>query len=192
MNLNPRAYSLSAALLGALALSACSIPNETATRAATVATGNISNSEAIGVMRNLNNGEIEQAELALQRSETRAVREVAERIRDDHREANGRIDRMLQSGLRSEESPLSRGLSAQANAIRSELNDKYGTEFDCLYLQKQIEQHRLALETVRNDLLPDIQTEEVRQYLETAAGSLEQHQRAATTARQGITQCPRM
>lgn len=173
----------------ALMLSACSLPNSTATKTAAKASGNFSDGEILQVLRTLNEGEIAQAQLAAQKSNNQELQDAAERIIQDHQQNNQRIDSMAQSGIELEKSPLSRGLELQTEEIREELAELSGTEFECTYLEKQVEQHQLALETVRAELLPDAENAQVRRLLSSTAPALQHHLQEAQETLNNLTQC---
>src|SRR5690606_35877498 len=122
--------------------------------AAAAVSGDLSDGEILRVMEVLNTGAIGQAELAMEKSSNGEVQDTAEMIVREHSSNNERIQSISQSAnLQLEESPLSRGLSLQANQITDELQELSGQAFECTYLEKQIELHALALETVQNDLV---------------------------------------
>lgn len=173
----------------ALGLSACSLPNSTATKTAAKASGSFSDGEILQVLQTLNEGEIAQAQLATQKSNNREIQETAEHIIRDHTQNNQRIQSMAQSGMKLEKSPLSRGLELQTEEIREDLAELSGTEFECTYLEKQIEQHQLALDTVRSELLPDAESPQVRRLLTNTAPGLQQHLQSAQETRNSIPQC---
>lgn len=173
----------------AVGLSGCSLPNSTATKTAAKASGSFSDGEILQVLRTLNEAEIAQAQLAAQKSNKQEIKETAEHIIKDHTQNNERIDSMAQAGIKLEKSPLSRGLKLQTEEIRENLTDLNGTEFECTYLEKQIEQHQLALDTVRSELLPDAKSPQVRRLLSTTAPALEQHLQSAQNTRDAIPQC---
>lgn len=176
-------------VMAMLTLSACSSPSAPVTKTAATLSGSLSDGEILQVLRNLNNGEILQAEMAMQRSTNRAVQDTAELIRRDHMQANDRIDNIARSGIELDKSPLSRGLDRQVNNVYEELVELSGTEFDCRYLQKQVEQHELALETVRSDLQPDAEDQQVKDLLSTAESGLQRHLEQARSAREEVPDC---
>lgn len=173
----------------ALLLSGCSYPSRTATSTAALASGTFSSGETLEVLRVLNDGEIAQAELAQDKTENDQVEDVAETIIDDHMKLNERIDDLIGRGIEPERSPLSRGLTRQARAIQEELEGLYGREFDCMYLTKQVEQHQLALDTLRNEVKPDTKDPEVEDLLDDAIEMLEHHREDAARVRADIRGC---
>lgn len=172
-----------------LSLCACSLPNATATKTAAKASGDLTDGEILQVLRTLNEGEIAQAQLAVEQSDNQQLQNAAERIIKDHQRNNQRIESMTQAGLQLEDSPLSRGLKLQTQQIKEQLSDLTGSEFDCAYLEKQIEQHQLALDTVRSELLPDAEDSQIQELLSATAPALEHHLEAAQETRQTMSEC---
>lgn len=173
----------------ALGVSACSLPNEPITHAAAEMSEPITSGQILQVLHALNQGEIEQAELALQRSDNPEVYKTAQLIIKDHAASNQRIAAVAQAiGVELEESPLSRGMQVQAGAIKEGLEDLSGAEFDRAYLENQVELHALALETARSQLLPNAQDPQVRYLLITAAPKLELHRLEAQESHASLPQ----
>jgi putative membrane protein len=181
-------------LVGALALgtTACSLPNEPVTTAAAEASEPMSSGEILHVLHVINEGEIQQARLALRKSDNPQVQQTARMLVEDHTASNQRIAAVANaSGARMEESPLSRGVQAQASEIRDQLAELSGREFDRAYLQNQVELHEVALDTVRSQLLPNAEDPQVKQLLTAAAPHLEQHLREAEQRHASLTERPR-
>jgi putative membrane protein len=176
----------------ALATSACSLPNKPATSAAATMSKPFSSGEILQVLHTLNNGEIKQAGLVFQRPTLPPVQKTAQMIIKDHTASNQRITAIAKaSGIKLEESPLSRGLQAQANSLTESLAKLSGDEFECTYLQKQVELHAIALDTVRSQLLPAAQDPQIRELLTTTAPGLEAHRQAAQQTHASMSECAR-
>jgi putative membrane protein len=172
-----------------LGISACNLPNEPITHAAAEMSEPITSGQILQVLYALNQGEIEQAELALQRSSNPEVYKTAQLIIKDHMVSNQRIVAIAQAiGVELEESPLSQGMQLQAGAIKEGLEALSGAEFDRAYLENQVELHALALETARSQLLPNAQDPQVKYLLMTAAPKLELHRQEAQESHASLAQ----
>lgn len=175
-----------------LGLTACSLPNATVTKGAAAVSKPLSNGEILQVLQTLNSGELKQAELVFKRPTLAEVQKTAQLIVKDHTASNQRIAAITKDGgIKLEESPLSRGLQAQMNQITEGMTKLSDTEFECTYLKKQVEQHALALDTVRKQLLPAAENPQVKELLTTAAPALEAHRQAAQKSYDSISECPR-
>jgi putative membrane protein len=176
----------------ALGISACSLPNAPATKAAAVVSKPFSSGEILNVLQTINAGELKQAQLVFQRPTLAEVQKTASIIIKDHTASNQKIAALAKAeNIKLDESPLSRGLQAQMNEIAENLTKASGDEFECMYLQKQVEQHALALDTVRKQLLPAAQHPQVKELLATAVPGLESHHQAAQKSLAGMPECRR-
>lgn len=184
-----RARLSSIAVIGlCLLVTACAGPSKTATEAAAVVSKPITTGETLQIIKTLNDGEIRQAELALERSPTNAVREVAQLILDNHKASNDKVAKLAEErGVELDKSPLSRGLEGQADRMYDKLKSQSGPEFDCHYLQGQQKLHAVALETLTRHVAPQAELADTRQLLSETAPTLEKHREAA---RQGIASLP--
>lgn len=186
-----RALPATLSLVGlSLLLLACAGPSKTATKAAATVSKPITVGETLQIIKTLNDGEIKQAELALERSPNDDVREVAQLILDDHNASNDDIQELAEEhGVALDKSPLSRGLEGQAERIYDDLKSKSGPDFDCLYLARQVELHEIALETVTKHLLPEAELRTTRELLSETAPKLDRHRQAARQALASMPGC---
>lgn len=183
-----------ALLIGALGLgaTACSMPNQPMTTAAAEASEPMGSGEILQVLHTINDGEIKQAQLALQKSDDPQVQSTARMIIEDHSASNERITALTDTtGANLKPSPLSQGIQKQASKIEDELTGLSGAEFDRTYLQKQVELHEVALDTVRTELLPNARDPRVRRLLSETTPKLERHQQEAEESYASISQRPR-
>lgn len=183
-----------ALLIGALGVgaAACSMPNRPMTSAAAEASERMDSGEILQVLHTINDGEIKQAQLALQKSDDPQVQATARMIIKDHSISNQRITALTDTtGANLKPSPLNQDIQAQASKIEDELTELSGAEFDRTYLQKQVELHEVALDTVRTELLPSAQDPRVRRLLSETTPKLERHQQEAEESYASISQRPR-
>jgi putative membrane protein len=172
----------------ALSATACSLPNKPATTAAAEVSEPMSSGEILGVLEAVNQGEIEQAYLALFKSDNPHVQEVARVMIEEHMLSNERIAFLAQNeGLNMKESPLSEGVLTQAQEIRANLAELSGREFDRRYLQNQVELHEVAIDTVRNQLLPSAEDQDIRQLLNSTVRRLNLHRGEARESYAAVT-----
>lgn len=161
----------------AIALTACGmVQNETTAQQAKPLT----DGEIAAVMHALNQGEIQQAELALQKSDNPEVISTAKMIIADHQN----MDRQTMSlagvpDIQPQENALSRSLRSQSKKTEEKLNKLSGSEFDHAYLEEQAKLHQQAIDTVQNELLPAAKSPQLRQQLTTAISTLQSHRQHA-------------
>lgn len=103
------------------------------------------------VLQTINEGETKQAHVALKRSTNQQVRTTAQHLNSDHNTLNQQLVSIVPAvGAKPDESMLSHGLRMQANATAEDLTGMSGQKLDCTCLQKQVEQHALSRNTIRN------------------------------------------
>jgi putative membrane protein len=169
-------------LLSATALSACGMMR-TETKTAAEQAKPLTDGEIAAVVHALNQGEIRQAELALQKSRNPEVIATAQTIITDHRD----MDRQTMAlagvaNIQPQENELSRSLRKQSQEMDKKLSELSGSEFDRAYLEGQAKMHKQAIDTVQNDLLPAAQDPRVRRLLTAAVPKLESHQQEAVAS----------
>lgn len=134
----------------------------------------------------INVGEIEQAELALDRSDDEAVRDLATMILEDHQAAEQRQQDLLAArDLAPIEHEVSMAVAAGAAEKTSQLQAARAGEFDRRYALVQVELHAQGLELLELaiDRAPDPAfapflvdvRDAVEHHLETAIDVAEQH-----------------
>lgn len=173
------------AVLATLVLAACGVMQRQTETAAEQAKP-LTDGEIAAVMHALNQGEIRQAELALQKSNNPKVIAIAQAIIADHRE----MDRKTMSlagvpNIQLQENALSRRLRQQSHATEQKLRTLSGSSFDRAYLEGQAKEHQQAIATIQQKLLPAAQSPRVREQLTAAVGTLQQHlQQAQATSKE--------
>jgi putative membrane protein len=145
--------------------------------------------QILQIVRSLNNAEIKQAEYVIDESNNAEVKSVAQSIINDHEQSNEKIDELVDGALSLDDSPLNETLATQAEATFEMLDELEGSQLDCRYLQAQIDQHELAIDTAKNDLLPDAQNAGVKAFLTESAPKLEHHLMSAQAALDGMAGC---
>lgn len=182
-----RFRTFAAAATLALGLSACGTTSTPDSKP--MASGKLLAGEILHVMHTINNGEIKQAGLALQRSENPYVLYYAQLMVADHMALNQRIAAIaVNNRWNMEESVLSRTFQTQSNDVLSGTARMMGKNFDCSYLQQQAKQHALSLNTLRQQLLPHADAPQVKELLTSAAPRLEHHMKLALDYHTGM-QC---
>jgi putative membrane protein len=163
--------------------------NANKTAGATAAKAMQTDGQILQVVRTLNNAEIDQAKHVMDESENPEVKVFAQAIINDHDASNDQINDLLDGALDLDDSPLNETLQEQTEDTKDMLAKLEGAQLDCQYLQKQIAQHQVALDTIKNDLTPDAQSAEVKQFLTASAPKLESHLQEAQEAVRGLDGC---
>ena len=135
--------------------------------------------QILQIFLTLNEGEIMQAEMALDESEDTTLSDIARTIISDHETANDRIEALSAAGMSLEDSELSAALQVESSAATESLGGITGAEFTCRYLALQREQHQHVLTQLLPQLEERAQSAEVKQLVTASAAMLERHLQAA-------------
>jgi putative membrane protein len=131
--------------------------------------------EIVAIARAINQGEVVTNQPAVQRAQTAAVRQFAERMVADHTAAN---ERLLALGITPQENQLSRQLTQSAQQTTQVLQQYPEATFGQAHMDSQVELHRYALNTFDNYLIPSSRSGRLRTLLQemrtTVAAHLEQ------------------
>ena len=165
----------------ALVLTACSTHKTVESQsAAALPPQTLLTGEILNILHVINNGEIKQGGLALQRSSDPYVLYMAQLLVQDHMALNQRVAALaVANGVKMEESVLSRTLHTQTNDILESEAKLSGKQFDCTFLKDQVDVHAMVGQLIREQLLPSATTPEVKELLIAAAPRFEYHRKQA-------------
>ena len=134
-----------------------------------------------------NTFDMETGQLALQRSHTKAVRELAQQFIHDHQAVRqqGRdlAKKLAVTPTPPKDFPLGR---QHAEAMR-ELRSKSGAEFDRAYVEHEITYHQAVLDAVTGTLLPAIKNSELKAFVEKVGPAFQGHLEAAKQLQKRLT-----
>lgn len=140
------------------------------------ATAQLSDPEIASVAVVANQNDISYAEIALQRSSNKAVREFANTMVKDH---NSVIDQAValvgRLNVTPEDNDLSKALTTQAEETVKTLNTVSKSNFDKTYIDNEVAYHEAVINAVKTVLIPDSQNEDLRELLEGVLPVLEVH-----------------
>jgi putative membrane protein len=126
----------------------------------------LSDANVASIVNSANNGEIQEAQLVLQRSSNPAVREFAQRMIADHTASNQRLQAVLSDiGV----APAPMGLTQQLDNSESQtlqsLGDRTGADLDRTYIDHQITVHQWLIESIDSMLIPSASNDKLEDYL---------------------------
>jgi predicted outer membrane protein len=127
------------------------------------------------VTRTINTGEIQQAELALDRAEDQEVIDLAQHILDDHTRAMQQEEQALEDLQYAPiDTTAARTLQTAATEATLELEQMRGAAFDREYTLLQVRMHASGLEVMNaaEEWVPD---NEFRTYAQDLRGSIQEH-----------------
>lgn len=128
--------------------------------------------EIAQVTEAVNSAEIDQAQLARQKSKNAKVRAFAAMMIEHHGEAKRK-----QADLKMSTAPstFSRNLSEESNTTLQTLRNASSADFDRTYLQAQVDGHQKVLDALDRDLIPQAQDNRLKGYLAELKPTVERH-----------------
>jgi putative membrane protein len=136
----------------------------------------LNDAQIAAVLDVANRGEIEQAELARERATAEPVRGYATAMITGHGAAAREQSQLLeQRGIRPEYNPAAGQLMDRSMQTQERLRNLQGAEFDRAYMQAQLDQHRLLLRMLDEELIPSAEDPQYRAFLEQLRGDVQAH-----------------
>ena len=122
--------------------------------------------QILAIVHVANQGEIEQAKLALSKTKDPRVKKLAAMMQKDHTAAD---DKALSMGKRDRieltPSKASAELESGANDNTQMLKGASGADFDKGYVDTQVKEHQDVLDTIDQKLVPNAKNADLRTYL---------------------------
>jgi putative membrane protein len=139
------------------------------------AQGTLDDGQVFALFDEANTADIWTARLALAKTRSAGVRQLASMVVADH-ESVQHMARELAKKLRVTVAPPPGDTSAEALAAALKaLQSKTDGEFDRAYLAHELSFHRAAIDAVRGTLLPAAKNAELRALLQNVLGGFEHH-----------------
>jgi len=135
----------------------------------------LSDGQILEVLSAVDRAEIEQAQVALTKSQSPRVREFAQHMVDQHGASLREGEQVAtSSSLTPSDSAASLDLKPKAAEVLQTLNSSDPASFDHAYMMSQIQQHEEVLKLLSDQMLPAASAPAVRQ-LATKAHAMVQH-----------------
>ena len=123
-------------------------------------------SQIVQIVISANDAEIDNGKLAQKRATNAEVKDFAKEIERTHKDANKQLhDLVRKQEIMKEKSQTSLGIDAIKDDTSKELKKISGNEFDRAYLTSQVSLHQMILTSLDQDLIPNAESKEVKQYL---------------------------
>ncbi len=124
--------------------------------------------------------DIEYAQIALQRSKNKVVREFAMEMVKDHKAVNDRALALVKKlGVTPEDNATSQAIAGQAATKRAALMKLSGTAFDRAYAENEVAYHSLVNQEVDTQLIPSASNGELKGLLQVGLKIFRGHQQHA-------------
>jgi putative membrane protein len=155
--LTTRNIALAAALF---ALTACA--SSARQPEATKASGP-SDAEIAAIVMAANSVDADMGDLAATRASSAEVRQFGKTMSTDHRAVNQAAGELVaRLKVTPAENAISRKLQTDGNAVRAELSNKTGIEFDRAYMTHEVEYHKAVIAAVDQVLIPNADNAELK------------------------------
>jgi len=150
------------AVLSVSALAAVALFTSTIVRAADT----LSDAEIAHAAYTADDLDIAYAKIALEKSQTPAIRQFAELMVKDHSAANEAALALVKKlGVTPKDNAFSQTLAKNGEAKKTELKGLTGAAFDKAYAQNELAYHQVVVKTVAEQWIPTIQNAEFKKFM---------------------------
>jgi putative membrane protein len=123
-----------------------------------------------------NSGEVEQAQLAQMKATDPQVKQFAAMMIKDHSKAKQQGAQLAKkAGLTEEDSGQAATLQTKAEQTLATLKVVDATSFDKAYMNAQVEQHQMVLDTLTKTLIPSATNPQLKAELEATRNMVQRH-----------------
>jgi putative membrane protein len=124
--------------------------------------------------------DVQAAELALQKSKNKEVRDFAENMIRDHKAVNDQALALVKKlNVTPEDNDTSKALLKQADAKQAELKKLEGRAFDKAYADNEVAYHKEVNKALETDLIPNASNQELKDLLSTGLKIFQGHEQHA-------------
>ena len=147
----------------------------------------VSDSDIAAIVTAANQGEIDQANAALTKASSSAVRDFAQMMITDHTNALSAAQSLFSNrNITPTDNSTSNSLKSGSQQTISALNTYSGAAFDRTYMQAQVDAHQWLLNTMDSTLIPSASSSALRNLLQTQRGTVSAHLDRARQVLQGL------
>jgi putative membrane protein len=159
-----------------LLIAACSTNTNMTSSSTIPVPGLYSDSDIAAIVTNANQGEIDQAQVALTKASSPEVRAFAQMMITDHGNALTQArDLFSRKNITATDNDVSRNLVSNSQQTITAVSSYNGSEFDRQYIQSQVDVHQWLLNTLDQTLIPSAQNRDLRTFLQTQRTAVATH-----------------
>ena len=147
---------------------------DTASSGTPTGEGEASLSGILSQLELANTAEIQTSELATERAQSPAVKEMATQLLAHHRKNRTELEALAREKS-TELVPAAGGSTSRDTSGAQPLRGLEGAAFDSAFVAGQIQAHRTNIDAIGNQLLPAAQDADVREYLQKTQAAMEKH-----------------
>jgi putative membrane protein len=180
-----RPAGLLLALITILALSSCAKREDTSTTTSTTTTptesttttaGTPSDAEIAATVTAANDTDIQNGQLALEKSGNADVKAFANEMIAAHKQLNDQGSALVTKlGVTPADNPTSTSIKTGGDATRETLRGLSGAAFDKAYVKGEVDLHQAVLDQLDNTLIPSAQNAELKALLQQARPIIASH-----------------
>jgi putative membrane protein len=136
----------------------------------------LTDGQIMQVLANVDSGEIEQAQVALSKSTSPAVRQFAQHMVDQHTQSQQDAQQLsAETKIIPSPSDPATEVHTKGSNVLDKLNSADATSFDKTYIQAQVQEHQDVLKMLNEKLIPSASSSELRNALEKTKSMVQQH-----------------
>jgi putative membrane protein len=133
----------------------------------------------VGILDATNTLDIQAGQMALQKSQAQAVRDLAQQFIHDHKAVQQQGQDLARRLGLTPKPPEQFVLADQQAKAMAELQTKSGAAFDQAFARNEVTYHQAVLDYIDQTLLPAIQNEDLKAFVEQIGPSFKGHLEAA-------------
>lgn len=136
----------------------------------------LSDPEIASVAVVANQIDISYAEIAIEKSKNKEIKEFATLMMTDHKAVIGQAVALVKKlGVIPKDNAVSQSLLAASEKTKQELRTKKGKDFNKAYIDNEVAYHKAVIAAVRDLLIPQAKNAELKALLEAVLPALEIH-----------------
>ncbi|MFL5491290.1 MAG: DUF4142 domain-containing protein [Gemmatimonadales bacterium] len=123
-----------------------------------------------------NTTEIQVSTLASRKASSASVKQIAKKLAADHTKNRQEVKALAQKLNVNLTSAQGGNVSAaDSAAMPAELQGKSGSDFDKAFVQHEIDDHQANIEKIETQIMPSLQSEQVKAYLQKTVTAMQGH-----------------
>lgn len=132
----------------------------------------VSDGEIVGVLEAANQGELDLAQVALEKGSDPRVKEFASQMRQEHGQAK---EKLAGLGIRPVGGEMSRRIGDRGRSAVARLKGLEGATFDRAYVENQVSEHASLLRHIDEKLVPNAREGKLATMLQELRPAVEAH-----------------
>ena len=148
---------------------------------------NLSDGQILSVLQTVNGLEIEAGQNAEKKAVNPEVKRFAKQMAVDHKRSQGAAGKIMKSlNEKAGEIAAIVEIKEMAAESKKKLNGLSGAEFEKTFVDNQIKMHQTVLQKIRNEMLPSVESGDLKALLAENEEKIEAHLRHAETLKKQL------